>query len=271
MSAAEYDALIYPGFLRRNVARWNDDGSAAPLSRSKGPRNETFVLQLRSGEIDQDVSAIEGEVRRRDRPRPRATTTTRRDATRKVLGARSTKTLTGTRVPRERRRAARISAQRVEGRAQGTRERERGVMARATSASARERTTREAARRAKTFEFEIARRRRRFEDARDDRRDEIARSVDFVNYFRGLETCGARARRAASSGPRRRGSARRQSAPRRHAPARRASRARRAFARVRRGLGVVGRRRRRARALDRAESSRETLEAVGCGDSTDVF
>jgi hypothetical protein len=142
MSAAEYDALIYPGFLRRNVARWNDDGSAAPLSRSKGPRNETFVLQLRSGEIDQDVSAIEGEVRRRDRPRPRATTTTRRDATRKVLGARSTKTLTGTRVPRERRRAARISAQRVEGRAQGTRERERGVMARATSASARERTTR---------------------------------------------------------------------------------------------------------------------------------
>ena len=97
MSAAEYDALIYPGFLRRNVARWNDDGSAAPLSRSKGPRNETFVLQLRSGEIDQDVSAIEGEVRRRDRPRPRATTTTRRDATRKVLGARSTKTLTGTR------------------------------------------------------------------------------------------------------------------------------------------------------------------------------
>ena len=63
MSAAEYDALIYPGFLRRNVARWNDDGSAAPLSRSKGPRNETFVLQLRSGEIDQDVSAIEGEVR----------------------------------------------------------------------------------------------------------------------------------------------------------------------------------------------------------------
>ncbi|ABO94543.1 predicted protein [Ostreococcus lucimarinus CCE9901] len=62
MSAAEYDALIYPGFLRRNVARWNDDGSAAPLSRSKGPRNETFVLQLRSGEIDQDVSAIEGEL-----------------------------------------------------------------------------------------------------------------------------------------------------------------------------------------------------------------
>ena len=63
MSLAEYDALIYPGFLRRNVARWNDDGSAAPLSRARGPKNETFVLQLRSGEIDQDVSAIEQEVR----------------------------------------------------------------------------------------------------------------------------------------------------------------------------------------------------------------
>jgi hypothetical protein len=63
ISAQEYDALIYPGFLRRNVARWNDDGSAAPLSRARGPKGETFVLQLRSGEIDQDVSAIEGEVR----------------------------------------------------------------------------------------------------------------------------------------------------------------------------------------------------------------
>ena len=65
ISAQEYDALIYPGFLRRNVARWNDDGSAAPLSRARGPKGETFVLQLRSGEIDQDVSAIEGEVRAR--------------------------------------------------------------------------------------------------------------------------------------------------------------------------------------------------------------
>ena len=63
MSQSEYDALIYPGFLRRNVARWNDDGSAAPLSRARGPKGETFVLQLRSGEIDQDVSAIEAEVR----------------------------------------------------------------------------------------------------------------------------------------------------------------------------------------------------------------
>jgi len=63
MSLAEYDALIYPGFLRRNVARWNDDGSPAPPSRVRGPKNETFVLPLRSGEIDQDVSAIEQEVR----------------------------------------------------------------------------------------------------------------------------------------------------------------------------------------------------------------
>ena len=63
ISAQEYDALIYPGFLRRNVARSNDDGSSAPLSRARGPKCETFVLHLRSGEIDQDVSAIEGEVR----------------------------------------------------------------------------------------------------------------------------------------------------------------------------------------------------------------
>jgi len=90
MSAAEYDALIYPGFLRRNVARWNDDGSAAPLSRSKGPRNETFVLQLRSGEIDQDVSAIEGEVRHD--ARARATTRRRDDATREGRETRATKT-----------------------------------------------------------------------------------------------------------------------------------------------------------------------------------
>jgi len=69
ISAQEYDALIYPGFLRRNVARWNDDGSAAPLSRARGPKGETFVLQLRSGEIDQDVSAIEGEVRERSSER----------------------------------------------------------------------------------------------------------------------------------------------------------------------------------------------------------
>ena len=97
MSAAEYDALIYPGFLRRNVARWNDDGSAAPLSRSKGPRNETFVLQLRSGEIDQDVSAIEGEVRRR-RARARDDATTRRRDARGSRDARDEDaTLTGTR------------------------------------------------------------------------------------------------------------------------------------------------------------------------------
>jgi hypothetical protein len=74
MSAAEYDTLIYPGFLRRNVARWNDDGSAAPLSRARGPKGETFVLHLRSGEIDQDVSAIEGEVRAARRTRARTRT-----------------------------------------------------------------------------------------------------------------------------------------------------------------------------------------------------
>lgn len=76
MSMQEYDALIYPGFVRRNVAKWNEDGSAAPLSRARGPRGETFVLHLRSGEIDQDVSAIEAEVRANGR-------STRDDATRR--------------------------------------------------------------------------------------------------------------------------------------------------------------------------------------------
>ena len=32
----EYDVLVYPGFLRRNVAKWNEDGSFAPLVRARG-------------------------------------------------------------------------------------------------------------------------------------------------------------------------------------------------------------------------------------------
>ena len=85
MSMQEYDALIYPGFVRRNVAKWNEDGSAAPLSRARGPRGETFVLHLRSGEIDQDVSAIEAEVR--SNGRSARDDATRRDVTRKTRDA----------------------------------------------------------------------------------------------------------------------------------------------------------------------------------------
>ena len=61
MSQSEYDALIYPGFLRRNVARWNDDGSAAPLSPSA--RTEGGDLRL-AAEIGRDRSR-----RQRDRIR----------------------------------------------------------------------------------------------------------------------------------------------------------------------------------------------------------
>ena len=59
----EYDVLVYPGFLRRTMARWNDDGSCAPMARARGPKGESFVLQLKQTEIDDDISSIESEVR----------------------------------------------------------------------------------------------------------------------------------------------------------------------------------------------------------------
>ena len=34
----EYDYLIYPGFMRRPMARWNEDGSVAPMARARGPK-----------------------------------------------------------------------------------------------------------------------------------------------------------------------------------------------------------------------------------------
>ena len=58
----EYDMLVYPGFLRRNVAKWNEDGSFAPLARVRGPKGDTFVLQLKSVEVDQDITEIELEL-----------------------------------------------------------------------------------------------------------------------------------------------------------------------------------------------------------------
>ena len=33
----EYDYLIYPGFMRRPMARWNEDGSVAPMMRACMP------------------------------------------------------------------------------------------------------------------------------------------------------------------------------------------------------------------------------------------
>lgn len=61
----EYDLLIYPGFMRRPMARWNEDGSCAPMARARGPKGEAFQLTLKQSEIDEDISHIEHEVRSR--------------------------------------------------------------------------------------------------------------------------------------------------------------------------------------------------------------
>ena len=58
----EYDLLIYPGFMRRPMARWNEDGSCAPMARARGPKGEAFQLMLKPSEIDEDISHIEHEV-----------------------------------------------------------------------------------------------------------------------------------------------------------------------------------------------------------------
>ena len=56
----EYDVLVYPGFLRRNVAKWNEDGSFAPLVRARGYKGDT--LQLKTSEVDCDITEIEANL-----------------------------------------------------------------------------------------------------------------------------------------------------------------------------------------------------------------
>lgn len=57
---SDQDANVYPGFLRRPMARWNEDGSCAPSSRMRGQqKNEGFVLTLTRDEINEDLSYIE--------------------------------------------------------------------------------------------------------------------------------------------------------------------------------------------------------------------
>ncbi len=72
----EYDLAIYPGFYRRPMARWNEDGSCAPMARARGPKGEAFQPLLKQSEIDEDIGHIEHEVRgpptRRHPPLPRA-------------------------------------------------------------------------------------------------------------------------------------------------------------------------------------------------------
>ena len=59
----EYDLAIYPGFYRRPMARWNEDGSCAPMARARGPKGEAFQPLIRQSDIDDDIAHIEHEVR----------------------------------------------------------------------------------------------------------------------------------------------------------------------------------------------------------------
>ena len=58
----EYDLAIYPGFYRRPMARWNEDGSCAPMARARGPKGEAFQPLLKQSDIDDDIADANGEV-----------------------------------------------------------------------------------------------------------------------------------------------------------------------------------------------------------------
>mmetsp|Transcript_17344 Transcript_17344/g.56776 ORF Transcript_17344/g.56776 Transcript_17344/m.56776 type:complete len:89 (-) Transcript_17344:3370-3636(-) len=58
----EYDFLVHPGFLRRSLARWNEDGSAAPTGRVRGAKGDQFTLTLTKEEVQEDFALIEGEL-----------------------------------------------------------------------------------------------------------------------------------------------------------------------------------------------------------------
>ena len=68
----EYDLAIYPGFYRRPMARWNEDGSCAPMARARGPKGEAFQPLLKQADIDDDIGHIEHEVRGSRIEKPRA-------------------------------------------------------------------------------------------------------------------------------------------------------------------------------------------------------
>ena len=58
----EYDTMVYPGFLRRGISRWNEDGSCAPMARVRGPKGDAFVLALKPAEIEDDINHIDSQV-----------------------------------------------------------------------------------------------------------------------------------------------------------------------------------------------------------------
>ena len=57
----EADLLVYPGFLRRPMFRWHEDGTLAPPPRVR-PKAEAFQLVLPRSCIDADVAGIQLEA-----------------------------------------------------------------------------------------------------------------------------------------------------------------------------------------------------------------
>ena len=61
MQVDEADLLVYPGFLRRPMFRWHDDGTPMPPPRIR-PKSELFQIVLPRQAIDQDIASIQLEA-----------------------------------------------------------------------------------------------------------------------------------------------------------------------------------------------------------------
>merc|ERR1712224_743759 len=59
-TSMEYDALVYPGFLRQPMGKWLEDGTCAPSGRARG-KADLFTLALPRNSIEADIAAIEHE------------------------------------------------------------------------------------------------------------------------------------------------------------------------------------------------------------------
>mmetsp|Transcript_4518 Transcript_4518/g.28721 ORF Transcript_4518/g.28721 Transcript_4518/m.28721 type:complete len:84 (+) Transcript_4518:302-553(+) len=66
----DYEQAVFPGFLRMGMAKWAEDGAAAPSSRQRSRTDNGFSLCIPASEADADLAAIEhelGETRTRTR------------------------------------------------------------------------------------------------------------------------------------------------------------------------------------------------------------
>jgi hypothetical protein len=70
----EYDALVYPGFLRQPIGKWLEDGSCAPSGRARG-KADLFALALPRQQIEADIAAIEHESGRNSGSKTRRAST----------------------------------------------------------------------------------------------------------------------------------------------------------------------------------------------------